>query len=209
MNFNLTQLHSRQLIQGEEFGQVRRTFTIWLCLQDVKFKYTEAGPNDYDFRFIMYDPHRSTILNEDFEIHLLLLNRWLKPQHLSPVDQWIYFFTQAKNWLKLPQELQVKPIKRAMRVLEKFSEQEESYYQYLERFNIRAKELSLNAEYRQIQDDYDQAIATLKQLKAQNKQDKIKSAKKLIALNTMPNDQIADITGLTIEQINKLASAPQ
>lgn len=225
MSFNLTQLHSRQLIQGEEYDQVPRTFTIWLCTQDVPFQSSEANENDHDFRFVMYDPKRATLLNEDFEIHVILLNRWQKPQQLSPMDQWIYFFTQAKNWSRLPRELQVEHIRRAMKVLEQFSEQKESYYQYLERFNLRAKELSTEAEYRQIQQNHDQiqqdyqqiqqdynqvqqdfsqAKNTVVQLESKLEQNKLDSAKKLIALNVLSNEQIAKATELTIEQIKQL-----
>ena len=248
MGFNMTQLHSRQVTQGEQYSNARRTFTIWLCTQDVQFQYSEAGENDYDFRFVMYDPRRKTLLNEDFEIHVLLLNRWQKPEQLSPIDEWIYFFTEAKNWSTLPEELRAKHMRAAMKVLEQFSEQKESYYQYLERFNIRAKELSTEAEYRQIQQDYtqsqedleqtkgdleqtqehlhqttgdlkqakedlkkakletNQVQSTVNQLESQLKQNQLNTAKNLIALNTLSNQQIAEATGLTVENIKALKS---
>ena len=100
MSFNLSQLHSRQLLQGENFDQMRLTFTIWLCLYDVQFEYCEAGPDDYDFCFVNYDPKRKTLLNLDYQLHVILLNRWRKPERLSPIDEWIYFFTEAKHWSK-------------------------------------------------------------------------------------------------------------
>ena len=130
-----------------------------------------------------------------------------------------------------------------MKVLEEFSEQKESYYQYLERYNIRAKELAVEAEYRQIQKNHDQAISAVEQLnneyqhldgqyqqldgqckqlndenerlqseltnrKHEQQQSQRALAQKLIAVNNLSDQQIADICELTIEQVQQLKPAP-
>lgn len=221
MSFNLSQIHGRQLVEGENYDEVGRTICIWLCTQDVRFQQSKAGPDDYDFRFVMYDPVRETLLNEDFELHVIQMNRWRKPANLQGLDEWLYFFTDAKNWSKLPKELQTEHMKRAMAVLEKFSEQKESYYQYLERMNVRTKEMMIEAESKALNDENaaltadNQALndenAALKdetqQLSAQIENYQLKqldNAKKLIELNTLSVEQIAEMTQLSIEDIQAL-----
>ena len=123
------------------------------------------------------------------------------------------------------EELQAKHMRRAMKVLEQFSEQKESYYQYLERFNIRANQISQQAENEAALAERNKAVAELEDAKielnhttaelnrttaeleqatAQIELQKVEAARKLIQLGNFSAEQIANISALSLEQVKKL-----
>ena len=103
-----------------------------------------------------------------------------------------------------------------MTVLEEFSNDSEKFEYYQSRQRIQMAELSVEAEHRQIREDYQQAINKLDETSAKldetsclldEKSSQLMTlAKTLIASNTMTLDQIADATGMSIVEINKLVN---
>ena len=89
-----------------------------------------------------------------------------------------------------------------MTVLEEFSNDSEKFEYYQSRQRIQMAELSVEAEHRQIREDYQQAINKLGEKSSQL----MTLAKTLIASNTMTVEQIADATGMSFDEINKLVN---
>ena len=106
-----------------------------------------------------------------------------------------------------------------MAVLEEFANDPEKYEYYRARHSIQLAEQSVESEYRQIREDYKQAVEQRDnavkarnnetQLKEQaleeNHQLKIAFAKSLLEASNSTIEQIAQATGLSITEINKLS----
>jgi len=75
-------------------------------------------------------------LSDHFSIHVLELAKWEKTSAvLDKEDQWFYFFQHAKDWNRLPDELDNPEMRQAMQVLTRFSEKEKAYHAYQARQN--------------------------------------------------------------------------
>ena len=62
--------------------------------------------------------------------------KWRKKSDvLNQEGQWLYFFQQAKDWDRLPNELDSPEMRQAMQVLIRFSEKEQAYHLYQTRQN--------------------------------------------------------------------------
>ena len=92
-----------------------------------------------DSHFKFADVNKNVVLGDDIQIHVFALNHWVKPETINGVDNWLYFFTHAHRWKALPTELKSSIFEGAMKVLEQFSEQEESYYTYISRLSLASK----------------------------------------------------------------------
>lgn len=169
----------------------------------------------------MYEINKQICLPNATHLHIIQMNRWNKPKKpaMQPLDYWIYFFMRANKWQQLPQDAFIPEIEEAMTVLEDFADDPEKYEYYRARYNIQLAEQSIESENRRIREDYQQALESRD--KAFDSRDKalesrdqafesrdkaFKLVQSLLATNTMSAEQIAEITGLPIEQINRIAN---
>ena len=177
MIYTACQLHTGQGVEGDSYGLIKPSIAIWLLTNDIPI-LDENGDvyqfksGDSHLKFQFADINNKVVLGNDIEIHMFTLNRWVKPKTVKGFDNWLYFFTHAHRWKALPNELSSSILVEAMKVLEQFSEQEESYHAYISRQQARMKERSMELELEESQVELDQFKAELDQSKAELDQSK-------------------------------------
>lgn len=167
MIYTASQLHSGQALKGDKYDEIKPSIAIWLITNDIPLtdsngEIYQFKSGDSHFKFEFADVNKNVVLGDDVQIHVFALNHWVKPETINGVDNWLYFFTHAHRWKVLPTELKSSILEGAMKVLEQFSEQEESYYTYISRQQARMKERSMEAEL-------EDAHAKLEQSEAEKK----------------------------------------
>ena len=161
--YTASQLHCGQGVEGENYDDIKPSIAIWLLSNDIPLFDNNDQPyivqdGDSHFKFHFADTNKNVILGKDIEIHLFALNHWIKPETINGFDYWLYFFTHAHRWKVLPPEVKSSILLEAMKVLEQFSEQEESYHTYISRQQARMKERSMEAQWQQAMDARDKAF---------------------------------------------------
>ena len=170
MLYTWSDIYQAQLGSGENFTQLKPVVSIWLL-----------GENLFDtahhhHHFQAYDPVNQVQLSEHFSIHVLELAKWKKQSdELDQEAQWLYFFQQAKDWDRLPNDLDNPEMRQAMQILNKFSEKEKAYHLYQTRQNAlrdeaTKKHLLEDAERRSRVAEQEKHIAQQQKNEAQHRE---------------------------------------
>ena len=80
-------------------------------------------------RFQVCEPGGGPTLSEHLEIHTVELQKW-RPSEARPLaaqDRWVYFLREARGWYKLPGDLDSPEMRKAMSVIERWSQREADY----------------------------------------------------------------------------------
>ena len=132
MVHNWSELYSRQLKEGDSWGQLKPVISIWLVNKPVFKKFS-----GFHSHFSWYDEKNKLKLTEHANIHIIELNKWDKSQVDDDLDRWTCFFREGKdlNDSHLPDYMQTKEMGQAMAILKQFSEKELAYDRYIARIN--------------------------------------------------------------------------
>lgn len=141
MLYTWASIYTEKIEKGDEYHQLQPVISIWI-LNSGKF----LGLEQAHCRFNIIEQETSARLTDDFELHVLQLNKWHKPRRLLSEDFWLYFFKEAKDWQQVPAQMrQVNWLEQAMKVLQGFSERERDALLYESRLD--AQRVLISDEY--------------------------------------------------------------
>ncbi|MFI3198394.1 MAG: Rpn family recombination-promoting nuclease/putative transposase [Methylococcaceae bacterium] len=164
--YNWTDIYSQQLKSGQDYLQLRPTYSIWLLAENLI-----SDDNETVHHYKMRDEQGNT-LTQHGGIWLLELKKF-KANHVETEDQrWLKFFREGEqlNDEALPDWMITREMKQAMSTLSTFSEKDQHYYQY------QARQEYLR-EQRTIQHELEQARRAL--LQANQREDAAKKREEL------------------------------
>ncbi len=150
--YNWADIYSQQLKSGQDYLQLRPTYSIWLLAENLI-----SDDNETVHHYKMRDEQGNT-LTQHGGIWLLELKKF-KANHVETEDQrWLKFFREGEqlNDEALPDWMITREMKQAMSTLSTFSEKDQHYYQY------QARQEYLR-EQRTIQHELEQATRALLQ----------------------------------------------
>lgn len=131
------------LKEGEPYSQLAPVISIWLLKENL---FPEV--NAYHLLFAPYSLEHGLCLTDHLAIHLLQLPKWrLSEKRVDETDRWMYFFTEGQevDLDHLPDILNTKEMRQAMKVLERFSENQKNYLLYEQRLDAERVELTWKA----------------------------------------------------------------
>ncbi|MFT4927652.1 MAG: putative transposase/invertase (TIGR01784 family) [Phenylobacterium sp.] len=135
MAYTWSDIYQQQLSSGQLYPALKPVISIWLLTENV-FTDSEA----FHHHFQLFDQLNQQLLTDHCSIHVLELKKWQQPADvgikLAAADEWLYFFKEAEHWDKLPGNLNSPEMRKAMEILEQFSEREEAYHLYQARQNF-------------------------------------------------------------------------
>jgi predicted transposase/invertase (TIGR01784 family) len=164
--YNWADIYSQQLKSGQDYLQLRPTYSIWLLAENLI-----SDDNETVHHYKMRDEQGNT-LTQHGGIWLLELKKF-KANHIETEDQrWLKFFREGEqlNDEALPDWMITREMKQAMSTLSTFSEKDQHYYQY------QARQEYLR-EQRTIQHELEQARRGL--LQANQREDAAKRREEL------------------------------
>jgi len=150
--YNWADIYSQQLKNGQDYLELRPTYSIWLLAENLL-----SDDNETVHHYKMRDEQGNT-LTQHGGIWLLELKKF-KANHVETEDQrWLKFFREGEqlNDEALPDWMITREMKQAMSTLSTFSEKDQHYYQY------QARQEYLR-EQRTIQHELEQATKALLQ----------------------------------------------
>ncbi|MBK1736299.1 hypothetical protein CKO15_13725 [Halorhodospira abdelmalekii] len=191
--FYLARTLGVQLAAGEDYQELRAAVGLHLLDFDL-FTATAAERDQAVWRFEMRDERQPEItLGNILQMNLIELK---KADRLGlpdgPLRAWITFFTHWEEEFTMA-KIAHEPVKRAMSRIRELSADEEA------RHLAFVRERALRDEVSQL----NEARREGEQLRAE------KTARNLISLNVLTDEQIAQATGLSVDDVGKLRSEGQ
>lgn len=192
-----SKLYEGQLKEGSRYSELNKTIGIHIL------NFTGiTDTNEYHNVFQLRDEKSGLIYFKDMELHTIELNKFAynAKEELSDIvkkvknslDIWVAFLTRNDllNKNKLPKELNNNELKKALNVLEVINLSDEEREEYENRLNWLRIEAS-----------------AVKRAEERGKEERnIEIAKNLLIRNIDKNI-VAEATGLTVEEIEKLEAA--
>lgn len=126
MLYYWSNLYDRQLSKGERYDLLRPVYSIWLLCENLL-----SDMSKYHDIYGVCSLIDGRLLTDHMAIHVLELKKYSAPDTMNPLQQWLCFFKESHNWLKLPNNLTHPILRQAMNVLEDISDKEENYFQYI------------------------------------------------------------------------------
>jgi predicted transposase/invertase (TIGR01784 family) len=153
-------LYSAQLHSGQDYGELRPTYAIWLLGETLL-----PGLAEYLRRFRMRDD-RGRILLDHGGICLLELDKFAAGPGAAgsvetELERWLKFFTEGERLDEqdLPEWMQTEEMRQAMSTLTTFSEKEREYHAYQARQNYLRQQRSIQRRLDELQAAEEQARA--------------------------------------------------
>ncbi len=143
--YNWADIYSQQLKSGDDYGQLKPTYSIWLLAENLL-----TGDNDYSHHYKLRDDQGRTF-NQHGGIWLLELNKF-NANHIDSEEQrWLKFFKEGEqlNDSALPDWMTTQEMKQAMNTLSTFSEKEVQYHQYQARQEYLREQRTIQLELEQ------------------------------------------------------------
>lgn len=206
-------LYTEQLKTSEDYAKLNKTIGIHIL------NFTSiTGTEKYHHAFHLVDEQTGLRYFKDIELHTIELNKFTKntdddlntlsAKIKDALDVWIAFLTRNDllDPSNLPKALNNSCLKKALTVLEvmNFSTIErEAYEEHLKWFRIEANTLK-KAEAKGREKGREEGIEIGE---ARGEEKKALEMVKKMLIKNMPIDEIIELTGLTIEQIEKLKSS--
>jgi predicted transposase/invertase (TIGR01784 family) len=142
--YNWADIYSQQLKSGQDYHQLRPTYSIWLLAENL------ISDNEHLHHYKMRDEQGNT-LTQHGGIWLLELKKF-KANHIETEDQrWLKFFREGEqlNDEALPDWMITREMKQAMSTLSTFSEKDQHYYQYQARQEYLREQRTIQHELEQ------------------------------------------------------------
>ena len=158
-------IYSNQLQSGEQYHQLRPTYSIWLLAHNLI-----KGDNDYIHTFKIRD-NKGRCLNQHCGIWLLELGKFNAQQIETEQQRWLRFFKDGDhlNDEGLPNWMTTDEMRQAMSTLRQFSEKERDYWAYQARQDFLRQQGTMEYELDEAQKREQEAL-TQKQAALAEKQ---------------------------------------
>jgi len=143
--YNWADIYSQQLKSGQDYLQLRPTYSIWLLAENLI-----SDDNETVHHYKMRDEQGNT-LTQHGGIWLLELKKF-NANHIETEDQrWLKFFREGEqlNDEALPDWMITREMKQAMSTLSTFSEKDQHYYQYQARQEYLREQRTIQHELEQ------------------------------------------------------------
>ncbi len=143
--YNWADIYSQQLKSGQDYLELRPTYSIWLLAENLI-----SADNEHVHHYKMRDEQGNT-LTQHGGIWLLELKKF-KANHIETEDQrWLKFFREGEklNDEALPDWMITREMKQAMSTLSTFSEKDQHYYQYQARQEYLREQRTIQHELEQ------------------------------------------------------------
>ena len=164
--YTWTDLYSAQLKTGQDYGQLKPTYAIWLLGETLLPERPEAI---HDFR--LRDSAGRGFIDHG-GIWLLELNK--HPIHTVQTEQhrWLKFFQDGEqlNAEALPAWMDTDEMRQAMSTLKRFSEKDRAYHAYQARQNYLREQRSIQRHLEELQAEAERRRAEAEQLQAEAEQ---------------------------------------
>ena len=143
--YNWADIYSQQLKSGQEYLQLRPTYSIWLLAENLL-----VDDNAYVHHYKMRDEQGQT-LTPHGGIWLLELKKFNAIQVETEDQRWLKFFKDGErlNDEALPDWMITQEMKQAMSTLSTFSEKDQQYYQYQARQEYLREQRTIQSELEQ------------------------------------------------------------
>ena len=124
--YNWADIYSQQLQSGQDYGELRPTYAIWLLAENLI-----TDDSDYVHHYKVRDEQGKTFTQHG-GIWLLELDKFKANRIESEDQRWLQFFKVGEqlNDESLPDWMITQEMKQAMSTLTTFSEKERQYHQY-------------------------------------------------------------------------------
>jgi predicted transposase/invertase (TIGR01784 family) len=124
--YNWADIYSQQLKSGQDYGELRPTYAIWLLAEDLI-----TDDSEYVHHYKVRDEQGKTFTQHG-GIWLLELDKFKANRIESEDQRWLQFFKVGEqlNDESLPDWMITQEMKQAMSTLNTFSEKERQYHQY-------------------------------------------------------------------------------
>jgi predicted transposase/invertase (TIGR01784 family) len=189
--YNWADIYSQQLKSGQDYLELRPTYSIWLLAENLI-----SADNETVHHYKMRDEQGNT-LTQHGGIWLLELKKF-KANHIETEDQrWLKFFREGEqlNDEALPDWMITREMKQAMSTLSTFSEKDQHYYQY------QARQEYLR-EQRTIQHELEQARRAL--LQANQREEAAQKREELALQDKQASQQREELALAEIKQLKAL-----
>ena len=143
--YNWADIYSQQLKSGQEYHELRPTYSIWLLAENLL-----VDDNAYVHHYKMRDEQGQT-LTPHGGIWLLELKKFNANQVETEDQRWLKFFKDGErlNDEALPDWMITQEMKQAMSTLSTFSEKDQQYYQYQARQEYLREQRTIQSELEQ------------------------------------------------------------
>jgi predicted transposase/invertase (TIGR01784 family) len=167
-----------QIGEAEAYAKLKPACSIWI-LEGALFP-EELG---FHHRFAVMDPHSRLVLSPQLDIHVLELRK-LGP--LGTVDpgrpldaeaRWLYFLKEGGRWATLPAALQSPEMRKAMSVLERFSDAQRDLALYQSRVDYLHVQRTLEVEREEDAARLAELEAALAEVQAEKEQERAEKEK--------------------------------
>ena len=190
--YYLAKLHTSQLTTGDDYGKIVQTVGIHI----VDFELENNDKNIHNCYHLYSESNKNLCLTDDLEVHVLELP---KLRNNLKIDRrllgWLEFFEEEEEGKNMDAVIEKNPkLTRAEELFKRFTENEE-----LNRYEAKVKyerDLRYWAEC-YAEKKYNEAREEGEHKKA------VETAKKFLSMG-LSVEQVADGTGLSIEEIEKL-----
>jgi predicted transposase/invertase (TIGR01784 family) len=182
--FYWSKLFSEQLKEGQPFQSLKKTITINI----LDFNYINIE-QCYSIFHLWEDYNKGYKLTDILEIHFLELPKFRKarPDLSKPLDRWLIFIEDSPKEVRKMAMNNDPAIAKAEELLERLGSLDEvkRYYE--------AREMAIHDE-----------VTRITGARAEGRIDgKLEDARKMLSKN-MPEELIAEITGISLEELRKL-----
>jgi len=125
MLYNWADIYSQQLKSGENYGELKACYAIWLLNDNIH------QDDEYLHHYQLRDD-QGYALSEHCHITLLELKKFHHQTITNNLSRWLQFFNEAEalDDTALPQWMQTKEMQQAMNTLSRFSEKDRAYFAY-------------------------------------------------------------------------------
>ena len=132
-------LYSQQLHSGQDYGQLRPTYSIWILAQDLL-----RDDPAYAHRYRLCD-ERGRGLIDHGGISLMELNKFAAEAVETEEQRWLKFLIEGERLddADLPDWMQTAEMRQAMSTLKAFSEKDRAYHAYQARQNYLRQQRSI------------------------------------------------------------------
>ncbi len=140
--YNWADIYSQQLKSGQEYHELRPTYSIWLLAENLL-----VDDNAYVHHYKMRDEQGQTLTLHG-GIWLLELKKFNATQVETEDQRWLKFFKDGErlNDEALPDWMITQEMKQAMSTLSTFSEKDQQYYQYQARQEYLREQRTIQSE---------------------------------------------------------------
>lgn len=190
-----SKLYSRQIKTGEEYEKLSKTIVILITNYEIK-----NIDVDYHTKWQIMEVDKKIILTDKLELHIIMLPRIIgQEENKDKLLDWLYFIENPKSERVASKMGENKELKEAVEKLDKLSEDERMQKIADLREKAILDEKAIYARGLEIGEEKGIEKGIKKGINQRN----IEIAKALIK-EEMSKAKISEITGLTIEEIEKI-----